>query len=153
LLCAPQVWILYVTVQSAYYTELNVNHDLINWTATYRHDSDIVMPYQRWAYYDQSVTQVEQFNRNYARNKTKQVAMIISDCYTDNIKELLYAKELSKYNLSVDVYSYCQYGELKNVESDTFLQMLDQDYKFYLAFENSNCIDYVTEKFFVNGLQ
>ena len=30
--------------------------------------------------------------------------------------------------------------------------MLDSDYKFYLAFENSNCQDYITEKFFVNGL-
>ena len=31
--------------------------------------------------------------------------------------------------------------------------MLDTDYKFYLAFENSNCVDYITEKFFVNGLK
>ena len=30
--------------------------------------------------------------------------------------------------------------------------MLDTKYKFYLAFENSNCQDYITEKFFVNGL-
>ena len=30
--------------------------------------------------------------------------------------------------------------------------MLDTDYKFYLAFENSNCVDYITE-FFVNGLK
>jgi len=141
---------LFIT-ESAYYTDLNVNHDLINWTATYRHDSDIVTPYQRWAYYDPSVTQVEQFNRNYALNKTKQVAMIVSDCNTDNVRELLYAGELNKYNISVDVYGDCD--ELKKIESDKFLEMLDQDYKFYLAFENSNCIDYVTEKFFVNGLQ
>ena len=31
--------------------------------------------------------------------------------------------------------------------------MLDRDYKFYLAFENSNCMDYITEKFFDTGLQ
>lgn len=144
-----QIWILFV-VKSAYYTDLNVNHELINWTATYRHDSDIVTPFQRWAYYDPLITQAEQFNRNYALNKTKQVAMMVSDCNTDNERELLYARELQKY-IPVDVYSDC--NELKNIESNTFLQMLDQDYKFYLAFENSNCIDYVTEKFFVNGLQ
>lgn len=31
--------------------------------------------------------------------------------------------------------------------------MLETDYKFYLAFENSNCVDYITEKLFENALQ
>lgn len=31
--------------------------------------------------------------------------------------------------------------------------MLREDYKFYLAFENSNCVDYITEKLFENALQ
>lgn len=32
-------------------------------------------------------------------------------------------------------------------------EMLDADYKFYLAFENSNCVDYITEKLYENALQ
>ena len=28
------------------------------------------------------------------------------------------------------------------------MEMLARDYKFVLAFENSNCVDYITEKFF-----
>ena len=31
--------------------------------------------------------------------------------------------------------------------------MLQQSYRFYLAFENSNCNDYITEKFWYNAIQ
>ncbi|CAH1723483.1 unnamed protein product [Aphis gossypii] len=145
---SKQIWIFFF-LQSAYYAGFNIGNDLINWTATYRHDSDIVIPYARWAYFNPSVTQVKQLNRNYSLNKTKQVTMIVSNCNTDN-KRLLYAKELGKY-ISVDIYGDCE--GLKNTKFDNFLQILEQDYKFYLAFENSNCIDYVTEKFFIDGLK
>ncbi|XP_008179943.1 glycoprotein 3-alpha-L-fucosyltransferase A isoform X3 [Acyrthosiphon pisum] len=143
-----QVWILYF-LESPYHTELITYNDVFNWTATYRHDSDIVTPYERWAYYDPSVTQVERLERNYAFNKTKQVAWFVSNCGAKNGR-LQYARELAKY-ISVDVYGVC--GQFKCPRSDKCFQLLDQDYKFYLAFENSNCLDYVTEKFFVNGLQ
>lgn len=46
----------------------------VNWTATYRRDSDIVAPYESWQYYNPKVTQVAQ-SFNYAANKTKKVKL------------------------------------------------------------------------------
>jgi hypothetical protein len=48
-----QVWILYM-LESPQNTQWvsNYNHDLINWTATYRLDSDIVTPYEKFVSYN-----------------------------------------------------------------------------------------------------
>ena len=53
-----------------------------------------------------------------------------------------YVKELRKY-IPVDIFGAC--GSLKCEENCT---SIIKEYKFYLAFENSICDDYVTEKFF-----
>ena len=52
----------------------------------------------------------------------------------------------------MDIYGAC--GSLKCPRSSAgaCFDMLNTKYKFYLAFENSNCKHYITEKFFVNGL-
>lgn len=138
-------------LESPKHTDRVPDNDLINWTATYRYDSDIVTPYERWAYYNSLVTQVQQLDRNYAEHKTKQVAWFVSNCNTNN-KRLQYAKELAKY-IPVDIYGKCGTLKCPRSRSDECFQMLNDDYKFYLAFENSNCVDYITEKFFVNGLR
>lgn len=65
-----QVWMLYF-LECPYHTQ-SVKNAIINWTATYRRDSDIVAPYERWQYYDPSITQIPQ-TFNYAANKTKKV--------------------------------------------------------------------------------
>ncbi|KAL2728059.1 glycoprotein 3-alpha-L-fucosyltransferase A-like isoform X1 [Vespula maculifrons] len=142
-----QVWMLYF-LECPYHTQ-SVKNALINWTATYRRDSDIVAPYERWQYYDSSVKQISQ-TFNYAANKTKKVAWFVSNCHPRN-QRMHYAKELSKY-IQVDIYGACGTLRCPRSQSQTCFDMLDEDYKFYLAFENSNCKDYITEKFFVNGL-
>lgn len=55
--------------------------------------------------------------------------------------------------MQVDIYGKC--GDLKCSRDamDKCYEMLQTDYKFYLAFENSNCVDYITEKLFENALQ
>lgn len=80
----------------------------------------------------------------------KQVAWFVSNCHPRN-QRMHYARELSKY-IQVDIYGACGSLRCPRSQSQTCFDMLDEDYKFYLAFENSNCKDYITEKFFVNGL-
>ena len=57
----------------------------------------------------------------------------------------------SKY-IDVDIYGECGSKKCPRASKDCY-KILNSQYKFYLAFENSNCVDYITEKFFVNGLK
>lgn len=144
-----QIWILFM-LESPYHTPgLRSFESMFNWTATYRHDSDIVAPYEKFVPFDENVKFLPQ-NKSYATGKTKQVAWFVSNCGARNTRRE-YANELSKY-IGVDIYGNC--GKLKCPRRNRkCFEMLNTDYKFYLSFENSNCRDYITEKFFVTGLQ
>ncbi|KAL1138640.1 hypothetical protein AAG570_008703 [Ranatra chinensis] len=145
-----QVWILYL-LECPYHTQHMKFNDVFNWTATYRRDSDIVAPYERWVYHDDNVRLAPlPLAKNYAANKTRQVAWFVSNCGARNGR-LQYARELQKY-ISVDIFGACGSKKCPRSNQDKCFEMLDNEYKFYLAFENSNCKDYITEKFFVNGL-
>ncbi|CAG5121936.1 unnamed protein product, partial [Candidula unifasciata] len=145
-----QKWLLYL-LESPYHTPgLGPLADLVNWTATYRHDSTIVAPYEKFVPFNASILTKPQ-NRNYADGKTKKVAWFVSNCGARNGRRQ-YANELAKY-IEIDIYGGC--GKLKcpRFEANKCFEMLNRDYKFYLSFENSNCRDYITEKFFINGLK
>ena len=139
-----QIWMMY-NLESPINTP-DVPENMFNWTATYRSDSTIVAPYGRWQYYDNNVRQLP-LKQNYLENKTKSVAWVVSNCDTEN-QRMEYAKELAKY-IHVDIYGSC--GTHSCSQDDCF-KFLAKDYRFYLSFENSNCKDYITEKFFRNGL-
>lgn len=145
---SKQIFMIYF-LECPYHTQHIKVPDVFNWTATYRRDSDIVAPYEKWEYYDSKVRQVEQ-DHNYALNKTKKVAWFVSNCGARNGR-LQYAHELQKY-IQVDIYGACGSLKCSRNTADKCFDILDHDYKFYLAFENSNCKDYITEKFFVNAL-
>ena len=65
---------------------------------------------------------------------------------------LQYAQELARY-IGVDIYGACGSLKCSRMKEVSCFKILERKYKFYLAFENSNCKDYITEKFFVNGLR
>uniref|UniRef100_A0A915L171 Fucosyltransferase n=1 Tax=Romanomermis culicivorax TaxID=13658 RepID=A0A915L171_ROMCU len=107
-------------------------------------DSDVFYPYNTFVK-EKSFGAPQTLNsiKSIVKNKTKLVAWFVSNCQTSSRREL-YVRELQKY-LAVDIYGSC--GDLKCQDRLKCRQMLHDDYKFYLAFENSNCKDYVTEKF------
>lgn len=116
-----------------------------NWTATYRRDSTLATPYGWWSDDGEEEEQDDDSHADFVGVREPRVAWFVSNCNANN-KRLEYARSLSKY-YPVDIFGKC--GELKCSRSDQSKcwKMVAQKYKYYLAFENSNCFDYITEKF------
>ena len=112
-----------------------------NLTMTYRLDSDIPMPYGAFKKLEKP--------RRYTKNmdtilgKTKKIAWVVSHCRS-NSNRAGYVKELKRH-IDIDVYGKC--GTLSCDTTECF-SMINNIYKFYLAFENSICEDYITEKLY-----
>ena len=120
-------------------------NNTFNITMTYRRDSDVYDPYG----YLVQKTPLEQMaylrngTRNFARGKTKMAAWFVSSCNAKS-KRQDYVKELQKY-IDIEIYGEC--GDFKCEKGNPeCYEKLQNDYKFYLSFENSLCKDYVTEK-------
>lgn len=145
-----QIWIFYALESPVHLPSFSSAKYLFNWTATYRHDSTIVTPYAKWYKY-KNVNENNISIINYAENKTKMVAWFVSNCGASNGR-LSYAKNLSNY-IQVDIYGGCGTKQCPKDNVKECAALLKRDYKFYLAFENSNCRDYITEKFYHNALR
>ncbi|XP_022831231.1 alpha-(1,3)-fucosyltransferase C-like [Spodoptera litura] len=83
------------------------------------------------------------------RTKTIAAAWFASNCDAPNGRSEVARTlqiELKTYNMRLDIYGDC--GEMKCPRSnmDKCLRKLRNDYYFYLAFENSFSVDYVSEK-------
>lgn len=152
-----QVWALFF-LESPYHTpgigSFTSSKLKLNWTATYRHDSVIVAPYYKYTPYAPEMAakmRAKLSTLNFAKGKVKKVAWFVSNCGAQNGR-LQYAQELSNH-IQVDIYGACGRFSCPRSHTNSCFRMLSRDYKFYLAFENSNCRDYITEKFFLNGLR
>ena len=130
-----QIRILYILESPLNLPPVRAASDFVNWTATYRRDSVINTPYERFTPYDHNVIATPSVDVNYALNKTKKVAWFVSNCVTRNGR-LDYVKELQIY-IDVDIYGAC--GPLKCTRKShrTCFGYLKKDYKFYLTGLNS----------------
>ncbi|XP_066913959.1 glycoprotein 3-alpha-L-fucosyltransferase A-like [Clytia hemisphaerica] len=130
------------------YPSISILPDGLNWTASYRVDSVLYAPYERFTSFLNVTELPTKPKENYAKGKTKMAAWYVSNCGAASGRKN-YVKELQKY-ISVDIYGRCGKPCPKN--NKKCYDQLNNDYKFYLAFENSNCKDYFTEKVYWNGL-
>ncbi|XP_055357021.1 alpha-(1,3)-fucosyltransferase C-like isoform X2 [Paramacrobiotus metropolitanus] len=127
------------------WNDLNGLSGFFNLTFTYRLDSDIVSDdYFRWfkPHFLNSSSEIDQI----LRNKTRLAAIFVSNCYSIPSHRDIYIDNLLKY-ANIDVYGAC--GTKKcNASTPEICDRLLANYKFYLAYENSVCKDYVTEKIY-----
>lgn len=150
-----QIWILELLESPLHTIDLKFLDGKINYTASYRSDSDILAPYgrfvpfesERQALRDYSAGKNCEASTDSALGKTRKVAWFVSNCFTRN-RRRDYASALARH-IQVDVYGSCGNGRISQLEGR---RLLRERYKFYLAFENSNCRDYVSEKLFENAL-
>lgn len=121
--------------------------DIVNYTWSYRSDSDVFFPYGRAVSLRRDSIAPDSYPRNsYARN----VLWYVSNCRgTVHARSRYeYALALSRY-IDVDIYGRCT-GRSDGCEPSNVscLHYHRSAFRFYLAFENSHCDEYVTEKFF-----
>ena len=146
---SPDQYYVFFTQESPIHASAQEPYEgFYNLTMGFRRDADMPCPYgyatRRKLSRDEE--EMKEWTAPYlTKTKSKMVAWFSSNCHAPSGRDR-YVAELSKH-VSVDVYGAC--GTLKCPKSNKnhCLNILNSDYRFYLAFENSICKDYVTEKY------
>jgi len=128
----------------------NISH-MFDITVSYHSDSDIFTPYAKVVKLNPN-DQRPSADINYAFNKTKMAAWIVSNCDVAYRNRLV--RDLISFGVQVSVGGNCSSNfddQLNCTGRDCSAGL--RDYKFYFAFENAFCKDYLTFKYFRNGLQ
>ncbi|KAI9554291.1 hypothetical protein GHT06_019563 [Daphnia sinensis] len=157
-----QRFVMYTNEPPAHMPQnMNEFDNYFNWTITYRADSTFPYKYGEIVPLESAPSTVEEAMAmrqdmmrsgiNPAKGKTKLAVWMVSNCNAESNRQT-YVKILKKY-AKIDIFS--QKGQCggqdkcpKRQNRDGCYQLVEKTYKFYLAFENSICKDYVTEKFF-----
>ncbi|XP_064639954.1 4-galactosyl-N-acetylglucosaminide 3-alpha-L-fucosyltransferase 9-like [Lineus longissimus] len=119
-----------------------------NLTIGYSMASDVPVPYGRTVGH-RNVSKVPK--HDFSQGRTRLVAWVVSHCW-DSSGRFEFVEELNK-SVTVDVFGRCGKpcpGD-DGKRSPECLHAIGKQYKFYLALENSDCIDYVTEKVWKNA--
>ena len=143
-----QAWVFFILESPVHSPDPRPLSGLFNWLMTYHTDSDIYRPY---GFYTpvQPGDEIPQAKKDYSHGKDKLVVWTVSNCHG---KRFSYVKKLKEY-IKVDILGGCggQACAKMGPQAKDCTQIL-RSYKFQLAFENSDCEDYVTEKYWLSPM-
>ncbi|KAH9488510.1 hypothetical protein Btru_062204 [Bulinus truncatus] len=156
-----QIWILKTDEAPSRFTwfeSLNRTglKDQMNWTLTHKLDSDIPFVYGRLVMSD--VDETKDYDKIY-EGKNRTAAWFVSHCNVRSDR-LMYVERMQN-RTDVDIFGLCGpytcgmaekvpgvQSMRKQADQLQCFPLLSTSYKFYLAFENSLCQEYISEKFF-----
>ncbi|XP_071814734.1 uncharacterized protein [Apostichopus japonicus] len=121
---------------------LGFNGYKFNMSFSYHSKSEVVAPFGEYIPFKEKPT-TNMANRTAKRRAEKMVAWVSSHCYPA-WNRTTFVHDLAKL-IPVDTYGACGTNEHLPRNKNTALFL--RNYKFYIAFENSCCSDYITEKF------
>ena len=143
-----QIWIFH-TDESPFHTNYRwlkpEYNQIFDYTMTYQNRSRFPLPYGRIIDSNEKNISVD----NIFESKVKDVLWFETNCNTPSQRRR-YVNEMQKF-IKVDIYGACgplKCGKSVIIHQDQCHIDLTKKYRFYLAFENSICQDYVTEKVF-----
>ncbi|XP_055353557.1 alpha-(1,3)-fucosyltransferase C-like [Paramacrobiotus metropolitanus] len=142
---SPEQYYVFYLLESPMHTQYDLtvfDDGYFNLTFTYRMDSDIFDPYYFIDYHPVLWRSEEDFLQVW-RKKSQDIAYYESYCNAPSGRRSV-VNMLARY-VRVDIYGECGFLKCPKNEEEKCNAMLST-YKFYLAFENSICKDYVTEK-------
>ncbi|KAG7304791.1 hypothetical protein JYU34_010157 [Plutella xylostella] len=139
--------------------------NFFNWTVSYRFDSTIFWPFflvkdvnnrtigpglnMNWINPEEMLSIDEDLAAK-LRKKKKLAAWLVSNCWNvenDRVEYVHYLQQaLKRYNEVVDIIGFCGNYKCPMTHMKQCEEILENDYAFYLAFENSFAVNYVTEK-------
>ena len=161
-----QRWLLYMMEPpDMLQTNLSMLNGMMNWTSTYSTMSDIPVPFGGYTPHqdvfktnvlephqssgNSSETVTRNTNISILLNKSEIVAMFTKHC-TLPTEHKQYIHELKKH-VPVHLYGPCRHTSCGTRQQ--CLDMLRTKYKFYLSFEECNCHQYITDRFWHVALQ
>ncbi|KAJ8681957.1 hypothetical protein QAD02_017749 [Eretmocerus hayati] len=149
---SPDQKYIFVALESPANRYISSRFDsFFNATATYQSDSDILWTYSDVVQIASNGTEGVRDNQikieKLVKKKSRVAAWYVSNCNTKSKREK-FVTELEKY-MPVNKFGRCfEWLASCPRNRDCFHDEIEPNYFFYLAFENSLCEDYVTEKFF-----